>query len=108
MFPLSIVLLFATAAPQQSSFQRADVGTLPQMAAQHGDTVLVRKLDAQNFDDKTCFTMRSYHFRRQDGQAPVLASTTTCTPANKLQQRKVSPGGPGTMYVPMGLRIDSK
>lgn len=50
--------------------------------------------------ENTCFTMRSYYFHRQDGQAPVLASTSTCTPASKLQQRQVSPN-PGTLYVPL-------
>jgi hypothetical protein len=52
-------------------------------------------------DSNICYTMRSYSFRRQDGQAPVLVGTTTCTPASKLQQRRVSPEP--ALYVPMGF-----
>jgi hypothetical protein len=49
-----------------------------------------------------CFTMRSYYFHRQDGQAPVLAGATTCTPAKKFQQKQVSPAQ-GGLFVPLGL-----
>ena len=38
----------------------------------------------------TCYTMRSYIFRRQDGNAPVLVGTTTCTPANVVRPRQVN------------------
>ena len=50
----------------------------------------------------TCFTMRSYYFRRQDGQAPVPAGMTTCTPASVLRQRQVSPQ-PGVQFVPLAI-----
>jgi hypothetical protein len=50
-----------------------------------------------------CFTMRSYYFRRQDGQAPVPAGMTTCTPASILQQRQVSPA-PKVRFVPLGAQ----
>jgi hypothetical protein len=38
----------------------------------------------------TCFTMRTYVFRRQDGAAPVLVGTTTCTPANVVRRQQVN------------------
>ncbi|HET8891608.1 MAG TPA: hypothetical protein VFQ41_22095 [Candidatus Angelobacter sp.] len=47
--------------------------------------------------------MRSYFFRRQDGQAPVPAGMTTCTPASVLQQRQVSPA-PDVKLVPLSAR----
>ena len=48
----------------------------------------------------TCYTMRSYFFRRQDGQAPVPAGMITCTPADILQNRQVSPR-PRVRLVPL-------
>jgi hypothetical protein len=38
----------------------------------------------------TCYTMRTYVFRRQDGTAPVLVGTTTCTPANVVRRQQVN------------------
>jgi hypothetical protein len=46
--------------------------------------------------------MRSYRFRRQDGQAPVPAGMTTCTNANTFQERQVS-RGQNSLFVPLGL-----
>ena len=37
-----------------------------------------------------CFAIRSYIFERQDGNAPVLVNTTTCTPASTIQRRQVA------------------
>jgi hypothetical protein len=51
--------------------------------------------------------MRSYFFRRQDGQAPVPAGMTTCTPASVLQQRQVSPE-PNVRFVPLGAMHDDQ
>jgi hypothetical protein len=48
--------------------------------------------------------MRSYFFRRQDGQAPVPAGMITCTPARVLQQRQVSPA-PKVKFVPLGAPL---
>jgi hypothetical protein len=107
MWPLSVFLFLAAAgaaAPQQQKsldvFQDFHHLQLPVM--QHGqlNDGTTRRLIEENRRN-TCFTMRSYFFRRQDGQAPVPAGMTTCTPASVLQQRQVSPG-PKVKFVPLG------
>jgi hypothetical protein len=45
----------------------------------------------------TCFTMRSYVFHREDGQAPKLVNTTTCTPASTLRTLQTSPAPPARL-----------
>lgn len=107
MWPLSIFLFLAAAAPAQQQkpldvFQDFRQLQLPVMQHRQMDTVTSRKLigDSQR---NTCFTMRSYFFRRQDGQAPVPAGMTTCTPASVLQQRQVSPA-PDVKLVPLSAR----
>lgn len=109
MWPLSIFLFVATAAPQQQpldAFQ--DFRNLQLPAMQHkqlGDPTSRRFIvDPQR---NTCYTMRSYFFRRQDGQAPVPAGMTTCTPASVLQQRQVSPI-PRLILVPLGATRDDR
>jgi hypothetical protein len=109
MWPLSIFLFVATAAPQQ---QPLDVSQdfrnlkLPVMQHRELGDVPARKFipDPRR---NMCFTMRSYFFRRQDGQAPVPAGMTTCTPASVLQQRQVSPG-PAVRFVPLGATRDDQ
>jgi hypothetical protein len=114
MWPLGLVLLFAAAAPQQAAPPRVSDEEIAKlmspkmqlaMEAAKKDAIIAQQDLTQN---NLCFTMRSYHFRRQDGQAPVLAGTTTCTPANRLQQRRVWRGNPGSMYVPLGLQTDNQ
>jgi hypothetical protein len=103
MWPLSIFLFVATAAPpQQAPDASQDFRTLTLPAMQHWliDNAAPRKLMDESRRN-TCYTMRSYFFRRQDGQAPVPAGMTTCTPANVLQQRQVSPR-PSVRFVPLG------
>ena len=104
MGPLSIFLFVATAAPQQQQlnvFQ--DFRNLKLPAAQHrqlpNDAMSRKSIDESRRN--TCYTMRSYFFRRHDGQAPVPAGMTTCTPASVLQQRQVSPR-PSVKFVPLG------
>lgn len=41
-------------------------------------------------DTDLCFAIRSYVFERQDGNAPVLVRTSTCTPASTIQRRQVA------------------
>lgn len=107
MWPLSIFLLVATAAPQQKPLdvsQDFHTPTLPAMQhAQFGDARKRMEESRRN----TCYTMRSYFFRRQDGQAPVPAGMTTCTPARVLQQREVSPR-PEVRFVPLGATRDDR
>jgi hypothetical protein len=101
-----MVLLFATAAPapQQNALapQQGFVGKIPQQLQLHRDRMFARGLSPQELIDKhTCYTVRSYHFERQDGQAPVLTAITTCTPARILEQKRVSPAR--GLYVPLTL-----
>ena len=109
MWPLSIFLFVATAAPQQPQPNVAqDFRTLQLPVMQHRqiDDSLGRKLLDESRRN-TCYTMRSYFFRRQDGNAPVPAGMTTCTPASVLQQRRVSPG-PRLILVPLGATHDDQ
>jgi len=109
MWPLSVFLFLATAGPQQKPL---DVSQdflqlrLPIMQHSDFDGAMGRKLIEEG-QRNTCFTMRSYFFRRQDGLAPVPAGMTTCTPANILQQRQVSPAPP-VMYIPLAQHNDAE
>lgn len=111
MWPLVVVLLFAGAVPQQQAVP-------PQLTAQQKQQLESAQQQAKraakaaegqllHLQDNTCYTVRSYHFERQDGQAPTLTGVSTCTPANKLQQRRVS-RTPGSLYVPLGLQTDNQ
>lgn len=104
MWPLSIFLFLAAAAPQQQQkpldvYQDFRQLKLPAMQHRQLGERTVRRLNDESRRN-TCFTMRSYFFRRQDGQAPVPAGMTTCTPASVLQQRQVSPA-PEVKFVPL-------
>lgn len=108
MWPLSIFLFVATAAPQQKPpdvVQDFHHLKLPVMQRSKVDDLIGRKLAEEKRN--TCYTMRSYFFRRQDGQAPVPAGMTTCTPASVLQQRQVSPS-PGVKFLPLGAMHDDQ
>ena len=109
MWPLSIFLFVATATPQQKPHNASqDFRTLALPTMQHWqlDRTIDRKLIDENRRN-TCYTMRSYFFRRQDGLAPVPAGMTTCTPASVLQQRQVSPR-PTVKFVPLGATPDEQ
>ena len=111
MWPLSVFLFLAaaTAAPQQKPldvFQDFRHLKLPVMQHRQLDNLTARRLIEESRRN-TCFTMRSYFFRRQDGQAPVPAGMTTCTPASVLQQRQVSPA-PKVKFVPLGMQQEEK
>ena len=69
----------------------------------HAQELRAHRLSAQEMQVRnTCYTVRSYHFERQDGQAPVLTGMTTCTPARILEQKRVSPSR--GLYVPLSLQ----
>jgi len=107
MWPLSVFLFVATAAPQQKPpdvLQNFSQLKLPIMQHRQPDYTLPHKVIDQSRRN-TCYTMRSYFFRRQDGNAPVPAGMTTCTPASVLQQRQVSPL-PRVQFVPLGATRD--
>jgi len=107
MLPLSVFLFLIAAAPAPQQ-KPLDVShdfrqlKLPVMQHSQLDKLTARKLIDESRRN-TCFTMRSYFFRRQDGQAPVPAGMTTCTPASVLQQRQVSPE-PDVKFVPLGAQ----
>lgn len=109
MWPLSVFLFLAAAAPPQQKpldvFQDFRHLQLPVMQHRQLDHVTRKSIDESRRN--TCFTMRSYFFRRQDGQAPVPAGMTTCTPASVLQQRQVSPA-PDVKLVPLGAQQEEK
>ena len=101
MWPLYLVFIFATAAPQQQD-------SIPGLQRKLPSQII--RLSASSLADSqknTCFTMRSYLFRQQDGQAPVPAGMTTCTPANVLQQRRVM-SGPDGLFMPLGMKIEEQ
>ena len=102
MWPLSIFLFVATAAPQQKPPDVSQDFHHLKLPVMQLDGAKARRL-MQESQRNTCFTMRSYFFRRQDGQAPVPAGMTTCTPARVLQQRQVSPA-PDVKLVPLGAQ----
>jgi hypothetical protein len=101
---LNLLFVFALATPQQTSAPTLP-GFAPKPPAQtiYVNDAASRKLLAAT-QANTCYTMRSYHFRRQDGQAPVPAGMTTCTRANVFQQRQVT-SDPSGLYVPLGIKI---
>jgi hypothetical protein len=107
MWPLNVFLFLVAAAPapQQQPldvFQDFRHLKLPVMEHRPVYKLTARKLIEER-QRNTCYTMRSYFFRRQDGQAPVPAGMITCTPASVLQQRKVSPV-PELILVPLGAQ----
>jgi hypothetical protein len=105
MWPLNLFFLFATAVPQS---QPLDVVQdfhhlkLPVMQHRQLDGAMARRSIE---DSRGCFTIRSYFFRRQDGQAPVLAGMSTCTPASILRQRQTAPA-PAVRFVPVEAKGD--
>jgi hypothetical protein len=103
MWPLSLLLFVATAAPPQQPLNASQdflASRLPAVQLAQPDLTIIPKV----IDDtrrNTCYTMRSYFFRRQDGQTPVPAGMTTCTPASVSQQRQVA-SPPTVKFVPLG------
>jgi hypothetical protein len=86
---LIVFLLLSQTVPPQDY-----VGKVPNFPLhQHRIYLQAQKIpESQQYSNllgqRTCFTMRSYVFRRQDGNAPVLVGTTTCTPANTLRMER--------------------
>ena len=111
MWPLSILLFFAAGAPQRNSTAAEQFPLQGKMALMQQKLHLAQELRSGAMDPRgqrnMCFTMRSYFFRRQDGQAPVPAGMTTCTPASILQQRQVSPR-PNVRLVPLAGQEDKQ
>jgi hypothetical protein len=89
MSPLIIFLLLTQSAPPQDY-----VGKVPNFPSHQHRLDLQRQAMPETgqyanlLGEGTCFTMRSYIFNRQDGNAPVLVGATTCTPANTLRMER--------------------
>lgn len=116
MWPLYLVFIFATAAPQQNSQNiiPSIQQKLPPQIMRLDDQQVSQLAESQLAESQlaeskrnTCYTIRSYYFRRQDGQTPVPAGMTTCTPATVLQQRRVT-SGPRGLFMPLGLKADEQ
>jgi hypothetical protein len=105
MWPLHLLLLLGLSGPQQNSPNASVIlrGKLSALQTLHNMVLSPERIDNRN----TCYTMRSYFFRRQDGLAPVPAGMTTCTPASVLQQKQVSPE-PRVRFVPLGAQQDQQ
>ena len=98
---LGFLLLMGLAAPQnqQASVPSSGDGlAAPIFAARQFNTLtrLEQRRLQQAFADARrdaqlgiCYAIKSYIFEREDGNAPVLVATTTCTPANTLRWRQV-------------------
>jgi hypothetical protein len=117
MWPLSIVLLIAAAGPQNAAnADQAYIGKIPslkdslrarvELAQRRGTLAHGLTLKSEEFAPNTCFLIRSYNFQRHDGNAPVLAGMSTCTPARILEQKRVSPSR--GLYVPLSLQPDDQ
>jgi hypothetical protein len=108
MWPLHFVFLLAFAAqPQQAS----SVEFKPDTTRLQEQVQMRRQLQQKDFETRqkanVCYFIRSYHFRRQDGLAPVPAGVTTCTPAEAFRQKQVN-ATPRVMYVPLGLQPEEQ
>ena len=88
----------AQTAPRQNSASAAPaVVTTDQSSTQHSDA---RAPESDRLSG-TCYTMRSYIFRRQDGDAPRLVGMTKCTPANRFATKRALKS-PGWGVYPLG------
>jgi len=87
MWPLSLVFLFALSRSTAKrpcrgpGLSREQVANFQIGQTQMGQMKMDRMvLPPLPYNASTCFTVRSYVFHRNDGQAPKLVNTTTCTP----------------------------
>ena len=89
MSSLILFLLLSQTAPPQNY-----VGKIPNFPLQrhwirsNTSEIPESRQYADRLGQGACFTMRSYVFTRQDGDAPVLVKTTTCTPASTLHMER--------------------
>ena len=105
MSSLGLIFLFMLgAAPQttaqQPSHKQAQTQTQrdPRKLQRYPE---IGMLQDGTYDDHTCFTMRTYYFKRHDGNAPELAGTSTCTPANALRREQAKRKPPELVLVPL-------
>ena len=85
----SIVLLLLLS---QTTLPQDYTGKLPNFslaqAKAHTEMPDSKPLEFADLYPGTCFTMRSYLFTRQDGNAPVLVGSSTCTPSRAIRMEQ--------------------
>lgn len=96
--------LFVRPLAQNQSQSSDWLGGVPRFQGSLGQ-LQTRRFDAEDFladqNSHMCFAIRSYIFKRNDGKAPVLVKTMTCTP-NTVFLKKAGPPPKG-LYVPLKL-----
>lgn len=85
MSSILLFLLLSQTAPPQDYVGKIPNPFGPQQRAYSMDRRLVNNPGYDALFAGTCFTMRSYVFTRQDGNARVLVGTSTCTPVSTLR-----------------------
>ena len=111
--PLSLAFLLALLLPAQNSSQLQDqsqspewLGPVPQFQGSLGQ-LQTKRFNAEDFlaeqNSHMCFAIRSYIFKRNDGKAPILVKTMTCTPNTVFLKRAGPP--PKGLYVPLKLNL---
>src|SRR5215475_5318335 len=90
---LTVILLLNMGPPQPYQIQPLSPEQLTNgliaYQAEHAQVFDPIQIDRVQGNSNVCFAIRSYIFKREDGNAPVLVGTTTCTPSTVLQQRRV-------------------
>lgn len=100
---LGLLLLSALILPQDATSSQDY--TIPQSELTKNTQNLDHiQMDKAQSNDNVCFAIRSYIFKQDDGNAPELIGSTTCTPATALRQRRV--GHPRGRLVPLDLTVD--
>jgi hypothetical protein len=96
MSPLVLFTLLGLMGPPQDFVGKIPTSQLPQSRQfQIGMNQFTHtlRLDADHMqalaNRNTCYTMRTYTFTRQDGNAPVPVGTITCIPANVVRRQQV-------------------
>ena len=95
VWPLGIILFLSSMAPQQNAPKIPvpfKIGPAPQFQiapGQPGFNITADQMQAMQ-NAHVCYAIRSYIFERQDGNAPVLVKTMTCTPAAGSELRQVN------------------
>jgi hypothetical protein len=88
MSSILLFLLLTQASSSQDYVGKVPTFSSPQDRAYANLQVISDGLQYPDLFAGACFTMRSYVFARQDGNAPVLVGTSTCTPASTLRMEQ--------------------
>jgi hypothetical protein len=88
MSSILLFLLLSQTAPAQDYVGKIPNAPGPQQRAYSIDQKPANNPGYHALFAGTCFTMRSYVFARQDGNAPVLVGASTCTPVSTLRMEK--------------------